>query len=115
MNSGQLRALAIAGSERSPDLPGIPTVKESGLGDFDASTTYAVFAPAGTPREVIDRLYGEIRRALDDETIRGKFRGAGVEPRIGGASELAGLLDTQIARWADVIRRAGIRIDERRE
>jgi tripartite-type tricarboxylate transporter receptor subunit TctC len=115
VNSGQLRALAIAGSERSPDLPGIPTVKESGLGDFDASTTYAVFAPAGTPRDVIDRLYGEIRRALDDETIRGKFRAAGVEPWIGGASELAGLLDTQIGRWADVIRRAGIRIDERRE
>ena len=115
VNSGQLRALAIAGSERSADLPDIPTVKESGLGDFDASTTYAVFAPARTPRDVIDRLHGEIRRALDDSTIRGKFRAAGVEPRIGGASELAGLLDTQIARWADVIRRAGIRIDERRE
>jgi len=115
VNSGQLRALAIAGSERSADLPGIPTVKESGLGDFDASTTYAVFAPARTPGDVIDRLYAEISRSLDDETIRDKFRAAGVEPRIGTASELAGLLETQISRWADVIRRAGIRIDERRE
>jgi tripartite-type tricarboxylate transporter receptor subunit TctC len=115
VNSGQLRALAIAGKERSADLPGIPTVQESGLGEFDASTTYAVFAPTGTPRGVTDRLHGEIARALGDDTVRAKFRGAGVEPRLGNASELAALLDAQIARWGEVIRRAGIRIDERRE
>ena len=53
--------------QRSGDLPGIPTVKETGIGDFDASTTYAVFAPAGTPKEVVDRLHAEIKKALDDE------------------------------------------------
>jgi tripartite-type tricarboxylate transporter receptor subunit TctC len=52
INSGQLRALAVAGNDRSADLPGIPTIKESGFGDFDASTTYAVFAPKGTPPQV---------------------------------------------------------------
>jgi tripartite-type tricarboxylate transporter receptor subunit TctC len=115
VNSGQLRALAIAGKDRSADLPGVPTVRESGLGDFDASTTYALFAPIGTPPDVIERLHLEISRALDDETVARKFRTAGVEPKLGTATELASLLKAQIAQWADVIRRAGIKIDERRE
>ena len=67
VRQGQLRPLAVAGDERSADLPGIPTVKETGIGDFDASTTYAVFAPAGTPKDVVDKLHAEIKRALDDE------------------------------------------------
>ena len=59
-------------------MPGIPTVKETGIGDFDASTTYAVFAPAGTPKDIVDRLHTEIKRALDDETVQQKLRAAGV-------------------------------------
>jgi tripartite-type tricarboxylate transporter receptor subunit TctC len=115
VNAGQLRVLAVAGHERSAELPGVPTVAESGFGAFDASTTYAVFAPAGTPADVIANLYREIRRALDDGAVAQKFRAAGVEPRVGTSTELAALLDTQIAQWADVIRRAGIKVDERRE
>ena len=66
IQAGQVRPLAVAGDARSSDLPGIPTVKESGLGDFDASTTYGLFAPAGTPPEIIERIYAEMKRALDD-------------------------------------------------
>ena len=113
VNSGQLRALAVAGDYRSADLPGIPTIEESGFGGFDASTTYAVFAPTGTPADVIDRLYTEIRRALDEEIVQKKFRAVGVEPKIGTASELTRLLETQIAQWSDVIKRAGIKVDDR--
>ena len=57
VRQGQLEPLAVAGDQRSSDLPGIPTVKETGIGDFDASTTYAVFAPAGTPRDIVDWLH----------------------------------------------------------
>jgi tripartite-type tricarboxylate transporter receptor subunit TctC len=112
VNSGQLRALAVAGNYRSTDLPGIPSIKESGFGEFDASTTYAVFAPTGTPADVIDRLYKEIGRALDEEIVQKKFRAAGVEPKIGTGSELTRILDAQIAQWSDVIKRAGIKVDE---
>jgi tripartite-type tricarboxylate transporter receptor subunit TctC len=104
INLGQLRALAVAGNDRSADLPGIPTIKESGFGDFDASTTYAVFAPKGTPSEVVDKLYTEIKRALDEEVVQRKFRAAGVEPKLGTPLEATKLLESQIMRWADVIR-----------
>ena len=54
VQQGQVRALAVAGEVRSPDLPGVPTIRETGIGDFDASTTYAMFAPVGTPPEALD-------------------------------------------------------------
>jgi tripartite-type tricarboxylate transporter receptor subunit TctC len=111
INSGQLRALAVAGNDRSADLPGIPTIKESGFGDFDASTTYAVFAPKGTPPEVADKLYTEIKRALDEEVVQKKFRATGVEPKLGTPSEVTKLLESQIMQWADVIRSGAIKID----
>jgi tripartite-type tricarboxylate transporter receptor subunit TctC len=113
VKSGQLRALAIAGNERSADLPALPTIKESGFGEFDASTAYAVFAPNGTPAEVVNKLYAEIKRALDEEGIQKKLRVAGVEPRIGTAADVTRLLEKQIPQWADAIKNAGIEIEER--
>jgi tripartite-type tricarboxylate transporter receptor subunit TctC len=107
----QVRPLAVAGDQRSSDLPGIPTVKETGIGDFDASTTYAVFAPAGTPRAIVDRLHAEIKRALDNETVQQKLLGAGVTPRIGTPEDVTKMLETRIPQWADVIHSAGIKIN----
>jgi tripartite-type tricarboxylate transporter receptor subunit TctC len=113
IKAGQIRALAVAGESRSPDLPGIPTVKETGLGDYDASTTYAVFAPAGTSSAIINKLHAAIKSALDDETVQQKMRAAGVEPKVEAPEELKKLLEAKIPQWADVIRSAGIKIDER--
>jgi tripartite-type tricarboxylate transporter receptor subunit TctC len=107
----QLRPLAVAGDQRSSDLPGIPTVKETGIGDFDASTTYAVFAPAGTPRDIINRLHVEIKRALDNETVQQKLLGAGVTPGIGTPEDVTKMLEARIPQWADVIHSAGIKIN----
>ena len=107
----QLRPLAVAGEQRSSDLPGIPTVKETGIGDFDASTTYALFGPPGTPREVVDRLYTEIKQALDDPTVQGKLRAAGVVPGAGAPEEVTRMLEHRIPQWADVIKSAGIKIN----
>ena len=103
----QLRPLAVAGDQRSSDLPGIPTVKETGIGDFDASTTYAIFAPAGTPRAIVDRLHIEIKRALDNEMVQQKLLGAGVTPRIGTPEDITKMLEARIPQWADVIHSAG--------
>ncbi len=111
VRQGQVRPLAVAGDVRSTDLPGVPTVKETGIGDFDASTTYAVFAPTGTPKEIISRLYAEIKRALDDEGVQQKLRGAGVVSKIGAPEEITRLLEKRIPEWADVIKSAGIKID----
>jgi tripartite-type tricarboxylate transporter receptor subunit TctC len=111
VRQGQLRPLAVAGNERSGDLPGIPTVKEAGIGDFDASTTYAVFAPANTPKGAIEKLYAEIKGALDDDGVQQKLRQAGVVPKIGTAADITQMLELRIPQWADVIKSAGIKID----
>ena len=112
VRAGQVRALAVAGESRSRDLPGIPTIQESGLGEYDASTTYAIFAPAGTPKAIIEKLHVEIKRALDDEVVQQKMRAAGVEPKIGSPGELKTLLAAKIPQWADVIKSADIKIDQ---
>ena len=113
VQAGEVRALAVAGATRSPDLPGIPTVEETGFGKYDASTTYALFAPAGTPKEIIDRLHDEIRKALDADAVKQKLRTAGVEPKIGAPADVKAMLTERIPQWAEVIKSAGIRTDER--
>jgi tripartite-type tricarboxylate transporter receptor subunit TctC len=111
VRQGQLRPIAVAGDRRSGDLPGIPTVAETGIGDFDASTTYGVFAPAGTPPDIVDKLHSEIKRALDDESVQQKLRAASVGPKIGTPDDVTRMLEWRIPQWADVIKTAGIKID----
>jgi tripartite-type tricarboxylate transporter receptor subunit TctC len=110
VRQGQLRPLAVAGEARSADLPGVPTIKETGIGDFDAGATYAVFAPAGTPKEIVHALHSEIGRALDDQEVQEKLRNAGVSPGIGTPEDITRMLQERIPQWADVIKTAGIEI-----
>jgi tripartite-type tricarboxylate transporter receptor subunit TctC len=111
VRQGQLRPLAVAGEARSTDLPGVPTIKETGIGDFDAGTTYAVFGPAGTPREIVNQLHSEIRKALDDQEVQDKLRRAGVSPKPGTPEDITRMLQQRIPQWAEVIQSAGIKID----
>jgi tripartite-type tricarboxylate transporter receptor subunit TctC len=111
VRQGQLKPLAVAGDQRSDDLPGVPTVQETGIGNFDASTTYALFAPPGTPRDYVNWLHIQIGRALEDETVQQKLRAAGVTPKIGAPGEITSMLESRIPEWADVIKSAGIRIN----
>jgi tripartite-type tricarboxylate transporter receptor subunit TctC len=105
---GELRVLAVAGSERSRDLPEIPTVKELGYGDFDASSDYAVYAPAGTPAAVVNALFVAIQTALKDETVVGKLYGAGLEPKLMTGVAVTKVLQGQVARWSALIKDAHI-------
>src|SRR4029077_5686262 len=90
---GELNTLAGGGNQRSDDLPGIPTVQETGIGNFDASTTYALFAPPGTPREIVDWVHSQIARSLDDGEVQQKLRAAGVTPRVGAPEEVTKMLE----------------------
>jgi tripartite-type tricarboxylate transporter receptor subunit TctC len=110
VRNGQLRAVAVAGSERSADLPNIPTVKELGYRDFDASSTYAVFAPTGVPSGVISKLYGEIKDALHDESVVRKLRAAGLEPKLMDSAQVTKLLQDQTLRWAEIVKEVNIKI-----
>ena len=111
VQQGQLRALAVAGNQSSSDLPGVPTMRETGIGDFDASTTYAIFAPVGTPSENLEWLRGQIKSALGDASVQQKLHAAGVQPKYGTPDVITHMLDAQTPKWADVIRGAGIKID----
>jgi tripartite-type tricarboxylate transporter receptor subunit TctC len=110
VRSGQLRALAVAGSERSADLPEIPTVRELGYGEFDVSSAYSVFAPTGVPSGVIARLYNEIRDALQDERVVANLRAAGLDSKLMNSAEVTKVLQDQIVRWADIVKEANIRV-----
>jgi tripartite-type tricarboxylate transporter receptor subunit TctC len=112
IRDGRLRALAVAGNERSPDLPNIPTVSETGFGPFDASTAYAVFAPRGVSGAIQQRLHSEIGAALRSKEVSQKLRSAGVEPQLSAPEEVTHLLVGEIDQWALIIRSAGIQIRE---
>ena len=111
IKAGDLRALAVSGNQRSPDLPDIPTVKESGFGDFEASTDYAVFAPSGTPAAIVAKLHAAIQSAVEDDAVKQKLRAAGVEPLLKGPADVSAILKSQIARWTAVIADADIKAD----
>jgi tripartite-type tricarboxylate transporter receptor subunit TctC len=111
IQQGLVRPLAVAGDERSSDLPGVPTVRETGIGDFDASTTYALFAPAGTPREPVEWLKVQIKNALDDWGVVQKLKAAGVQPKYGAPEQVTRMLEVRTPQWADVIKSAGIHLN----
>ncbi len=113
IKAGEVRALAVAGDSRSRDLPGVPTVEEAGFGHYDASTTYALFGPAGTPKEILAKMHDEIKKALDSDVVQQKLLVAGVEPKIGSPEQIKKMLEERTPQWADVITSAGIRAEGR--
>ena len=111
IKSGRLRALAVVAPQRSAALPEVPTVAEAGLRDFEVTTWYGVLAPAGTPRNVISRLNGELVKVMHSPDMKEKLAAAGSEARTSTPEEFAAYIKSEIAKWGDVIRRAGVKAD----
>ncbi len=80
IQSGRVRALAVLSPERMPDLPNVPTAREQGFPNFDISVWYGMLAPAGTPRDIINRLNAELIKAVTAPDMKPKLAQAGVEP-----------------------------------
>jgi tripartite-type tricarboxylate transporter receptor subunit TctC len=108
----RIKALAISSRARFPALPDVPTFAESGLPGYESIGWFGFVAPAGTPPEIIERLHVEVKRALEIDSVQQKLRAAGVEPRIGTPDDVKALLETKIPQWAEVIKSAGIKIDD---
>lgn len=108
---GGLRPIAVTSSERHFMLPDVPTIAESGVEGFEAVSWQGVFAPAGTPQEVLDRLYAEISAAMESEDMQAFFRERGflVEGRSPGDSQA--YIKEQIEMWTDVVDAAGIVVE----
>ena len=109
--SGKLRALAVAGARRSPLAPELPTIAESGLPGYEASSWYGVLAPAGTPREIIARLNAELVKALEQPEVRASLLAEGAEPIGGTPEQFAAHISSEKERLGKLIREAKIRLE----
>ena len=92
-------------------LPEVPTVAELGIAGFDATTWHGLVAPAGTPREVIDKLYHTTAVALDDPAVRKALGDLGVDIVGSSPKEFAGYIQIEIPKWSAVVKAAGARLD----
>ena len=109
VRAGKLRALATTGPKRTPVAPEIPTVAESGVPGYEVTTFYGVSAPAKTPRLIIDRLHGEIVRALNTAELRERLQGLGADPVGNTPEQYTAFMQNEIAKWGKVIKAAGIK------
>jgi tripartite-type tricarboxylate transporter receptor subunit TctC len=107
VQSGQLRALAITGDQRSALLPDVPTAAET-IPGYEAGVWYAVFAPAHTPPATVDRLNAALLRTLKKE-LGAQLAAQGVQPIGSSAAELASYVQKEDARWSEVVKAAGMK------
>ena len=111
IKAGKLRALALVAPQRSAALPDVPTVAEAGLPDFEVTTWYGILAPAGTPRGIINRLNAELVKVMHAPELKEKLAATGTEPLTSTPDEFAAYIRKEIAKWGDVIRKAGVKAD----
>jgi tripartite-type tricarboxylate transporter receptor subunit TctC len=109
VRAGRLRALAVSSAKRSPSVPELPTVAEAGIPGFAVDQWYSLFAPAGTPKEIVAKLYGEIAKAVAHEDTRTRLLAMGLDPVGMPPDEFTAYLKTETAKWGKVVREAGIR------
>ncbi|MCX8572134.1 Bug family tripartite tricarboxylate transporter substrate binding protein [Aminobacter sp. MET-1] len=111
IKGGTLRALGVTTAERAASFPDIPTIAESGVPDYETYTWNALFAPAGTPKEVIDRLNASANKAMKDPAVIEKMNG--FSARIVGSTpeELAAHVKAELAKWAPVVKNANISME----
>lgn len=107
--AGKLRGIAVTQATRSSAAPDVPTTIEAGFPDLIADNSYALFAPAGTPSQIIEQLARETRAALDDPEIRKKLAEQGAEVVAGSPAELAAYVEREMSKWTIVARDAGVR------
>ncbi|MDB5727578.1 MAG: tripartite tricarboxylate transporter substrate binding protein [Noviherbaspirillum sp.] len=104
IKSGRLRALAVGGSQRSSDLPDVPTIAESAVPGYLSEIFIGLVAPAGTSKGVIEKMGGEVRKILAEPDTREKLAQQGIEAHTGGADEMAKLIAADCARWPKLIK-----------
>ena len=112
VRSNTVRLLGVSTGKRSPVLPDGPTISESAVPGFEASVWFALFAPAGTPKAVIDLLNSKVNVALSQAEVKENFLRVGNEPVGGGADVLAAKVQAELEKWKPIVREKNIRIDQ---
>jgi len=111
IKAGKLRALAVTGATRLASMPDLPTIAESGLPGYEASSWYGILAPAGTPREIVAKLNAELSKALEQPEVRASLIAEGAEPAGGPPERFAAHIRTEKERLGKLIRDAKIRLE----
>jgi tripartite-type tricarboxylate transporter receptor subunit TctC len=112
IRAGKLRALGVASSAPLASLPDVPTIAAAaGLPGYEAVSWYALMAPAGTPREVIEKIQSDTAKALQMPEVRERLAGMGAEPSGEAPAELAARIKAEYERWGEVVRKANIKAD----
>ena len=109
--SGRVRAIAVSGPRRSEALPDVPTIAESGVPGYEATTWNGIVGPAGMPQAVVVRLNAEINKALASTTVKERFAAVGAEPAQTTPQQFGELIRREYVKWADVVKRSGAKID----
>jgi len=112
IRSGKLKALAVTSTVRSPALPNVPTMEEAaGLKGFDATAWFGLLAPAGTPREIVNKIRNDVAKALESAEMRERFSGQGALPVGDTPEQFAAYIRNEIDKWTRVVKFSGAKID----
>ena len=107
--TGRLRALAVTGSQRSALVPDLPTIAESGLTGYSVTAWFGLLAPAATPAEIVNRISAEVHKGFATAQMKERFSAMGADPIGSTPEQFAAFLKTEMAKWARVVKAAGIR------
>jgi tripartite-type tricarboxylate transporter receptor subunit TctC len=108
---GKVRALAITSKKRSALMPELPTVDEAGVPGYEYYTWFGLWAPGRTPRPIVERLYAEMQKALADPTVQQRIADTAGEPSNMALAQIEPFVKAEIAKWAEVVKRAGIKVE----
>jgi tripartite-type tricarboxylate transporter receptor subunit TctC len=111
IRSGKLIPLAVTSQQRSPALPNVPTLAESGIKGYEAQTWYAIWAPAGTPRDIVMRMQQEVSKALAGKELTDIWASLGSEKGGGSPDEMQKFVTSEIAKWSKVVKDSGAKLD----
>ncbi len=111
IQSGTLRGLAVAALERSPAIPDVPTTAEAGLKGYEVSTWYAIWAPKGTPDDIVEKMATEMRKALDADVIKEAWKKNGSPTPTLMRADFGKFVTSEVARWGKVVKDAGIKLE----
>ncbi len=111
VEAGRLRLLATSGAKRSASIPDVPTMAEAGVPGYAVDVWYGLFAPAATPRDILQVLNGEIARILNQPAVRAKLAAQGLEPVAEPLDQTAAYIRAETAKWARVVKAAKITVD----
>lgn len=108
---GHIRALAVSSVRRFAAMPDLPTMAEAGLLDYDMTVRWGLLAPAGTPQDIVERLYRDTRRVLAWPDMHKRFSDLSIQPIGSSPAEFSNVIDAEVPKWRKIIAEAGIRVD----